>query len=129
MTIIRNIVITLPEGVTIIRTAEKTRTWLAGLDTPKDHSDDVIEITGFVSCEDSDDNSYRREITTALVKKGDCRFVVSGEVTITKNDSAFAVVDYGDGECDNIATITTEEGTKEIVIGQRKREKKQSGDK
>ncbi|WP_282036207.1 hypothetical protein [Saccharicrinis aurantiacus] len=126
VTIVRDLVIVLPEGVTINRTAEKTRTWTTGLDTPDDHSDDVMEITGWVDCEDSDGNSYRRDITTPLVKKGDCRFVVSGEVNITKGDDTFATINYGDGECDNIAVITTEEGSKEITIGKRKRDKKES---
>ncbi|WP_075603810.1 hypothetical protein [Saccharicrinis aurantiacus] len=121
--IVSDLVIVLPEGVTINRTAEKIRTWSTGLDTPEDHSDDVMEITGWADCEDSDGNTYRRDITTPLVKKGDCRFVVSGEVNITKGDNTFATINYGDGECDNIAVVTTEEESKEITIGEHKRDK------
>lgn len=128
VSIVRDLVVVLPEGVTITRTAEKTRIWTAGLDTPKDHSDDVMEITGWVDCEDSDGNAYRREIIAPLVKKGDCRFVVSGEVNITKAEDTFASINYGDGECDNIAVITTEEGSEEITIGKRKRENKQQAE-
>jgi len=122
----REMVFTFTDGTTLTRTAEKTRTWTAGLDTPLDHSDDVLEITGFTNCIDSDENTYRREITKALVKRGDCRFIVSGEVTISKNGAVFATIDYGNGECDRLATMTTSEGTKEIEIGKRKREKKQA---
>ena len=121
----RDMLFTFTDGTTLARTAEKTRTWTAGLDTPLDHSDDVMEITGYTNCEDSDENTYRREITKALVKRGDCRFIVSGEVTLSKNGAVFATIDYGTGECDRMATMTTSEGTKEIEIGKRKRERKQ----
>lgn len=121
----RDMLFTFTDGTTLARTAEKTRTWIAGLDTPLDHMDDVMEITGYTNCEDSDGNIYRREITNALVKRGDCRFIVSGEVTLTKNGAAFATIDYGNGECDRIAVMTTSEGAKEIEIGKRIRERRQ----
>ena len=124
--IVRDMSFTLPEDGTVIeRTAEKTRTWVAGMDTPFDHADDVISITGFTNCEDSDGNIYHREITTALVKNGECRFIVTGEITLTKNGVEFGVINYGDGECDNKATLTTADGTKEFEIGNRHRERKE----
>ncbi|MCU4174061.1 hypothetical protein [Carboxylicivirga sp. N1Y90] len=128
--IVRDMSFTLPEDGTVIeRTAEKTRTWVAGMDTPFDHSDDVINITGYTNCEDSDGNSYNREITTALVKNGECRYIVAGEITLTKNGVEFGVINYGDGKCDNIATLTTAEGTKEFEIGKRHRQRKQDQNK
>lgn len=128
--IVRDMSFTLPEDGTVIeRTAEKTRIWVEGMDTPFDHSDDVINITGFTKCEDSDGNSYHREITSALVKKGGCRFIVAGEITLTKNGLEFGVINYGDGECDNVATLTTAEGSKEFTIGKRHRHRKQDQNK
>lgn len=121
----REMLFTFDDGTTLTRTAERTRTWAAGLDTPFDHSDDVMEITGYTNCEDSDGNTYRREITTKLTKRGDCRFIVSGEVTMSKNGAVFATLDYGNGDCDRIATMTTAEGSKEIEIGKRVRERRQ----
>jgi len=123
--IIRDLTFTLPDGTTIDRDAERTRTWLEGMDTPLNHLDDVFEITGFVNCEDSDGNVYRRDITAPLIKKGGCRFIVAGEVSLSKNGVVFATINYGDGECDNMATMTTAEGSKTFKIGERKREKRQ----
>ncbi len=117
----RDMVFTMPDGTVIDCTGEKTRTWVEGLETPFYHGDDVMEITGYANCEDSDGNVYRKEITEKLVKTGVCRFIVSGEVTLTSNGEVFATIDYGDGTCDNVATLTTSEGTKEFMIGRRVR--------
>ena len=38
----RDMLFTFADGTTLARTAQKTRTWVAGLDTPLDHSDDVM---------------------------------------------------------------------------------------
>lgn len=126
--IVRDLTFTLEDGTTIDRDAERTRTWTEGMDTPLDHTDDIFEITGFVNCEDSDGNVYRREITSPLIKKGGCRWIVAGEVSLSKNGVVFATINYGDMECDRVATMTTEEGSKEFKIGERKREKRQGSD-
>ena len=124
--IVRDLTFTLEDETTIDRDAERTRTWVEGLDTPLNHLDDVFEITGFVNCEDSDGDVYRRDITNPLIKKGGCRFIVAGEVSLSKNGIEFATINYGDGECDKIATMTTAEGSKEFEIGKRIRERRQN---
>lgn len=123
--IVRDLTFTLEDGTTIHRDAVRVRTWTQGMDTPLDHTDDIFEITGSVTCVDSDENEYSRLITTPLIKKGGCRYIVAGEVTLSKNGVDFATINYGDGECDNMATMTTAEGSKEIEIGKRKRERRQ----
>jgi len=107
---------TMPDGSTIQRISDKTRTWVAGLDTELDPTDDVIEITGSVQIIDSDGNEYSYVITSPLVKTGDCRFITEGEITYSQNSEVFAVVDYGDGTCDNVVTVTTSDGTTEMTI-------------
>jgi hypothetical protein len=42
-------------------------------------------------------------------------FPVKGIITIVKND-AEATLDYGTGDCDNLATITINGVVKEIVL-------------
>ncbi|MBR8537251.1 hypothetical protein KDU71_16910 [Carboxylicivirga sediminis] len=125
VTIVRDLTFTLEDGTTIDRYAEYERVWSAGMATPFDPTDDVFEITGNVECVDSDGNSYRREITNRLIKKGGCRWIVAGEVALYKNGVQFATINYGDGECDNIATMTTAEGSEQFVIGKWKRERRQ----
>ncbi|MBK3516625.1 hypothetical protein [Carboxylicivirga marina] len=124
--IVRDLTFTLPEdGTTIDRVSERNRIWTQGMETPLDHTDDIFEITGFVQCQDSDNNVYRRDITSPLIKKGGCRWIVAGEVSLSKNGVEFATINYGDMECDRVATMTTEEGSKEFNIGERKRERRQ----
>lgn len=122
---------TYPDETELFRTAERTREWVAGLDTKWDISDDKIEIRGNVTCVDSEENEYSKVITdeNPLTRIGTCRVIVSGEVIFSQNQVEFATFDYGDGECDNIATYTytDEDGetvTKEIEIGKHKRSKK-----
>ncbi len=119
VTISRDLQFTYEDGTVINSTAEKTRNWAAGLDTPLDPTDDVIEITGYANCEDSEGNTFKAEITKKLIKKGDCRFIVSGEITYSINDGIFASIDYGNGDCDRIATLTTASGSINIQIGKR----------
>ncbi|MCG8580835.1 MAG: hypothetical protein MI866_13010, partial [Bacteroidales bacterium] len=90
--VVRDLTFTLEDGTTIDRDAERLISWTEGMDTPFDHSDDIFEITGFVNCEDSDGNVYRRDITSPLIKKGGCRWIVAGEVSLSKNGVEFATI-------------------------------------
>ncbi len=48
-----------------------------------------------------------------------CRFPVKGTVSIVNTNRSFTL-DYGDGECNAIATVTDSDGnTKEITLGKR----------
>ncbi|PKQ60209.1 hypothetical protein BZG02_20245 [Labilibaculum filiforme] len=118
------ITFTFPDETTLFRSAERTREWISGLDTKWDVSDDKIEIKGSVTCVDSEQNEYSKIIDAEnpLVRIGTCRVIVSGLVIFTQNQVEFARFDYGDGECDNIATYSylNEAGetvTEEVEIG------------
>jgi hypothetical protein len=120
-----------PDETEIHRVAERTREWISGLDTKLDTSDDKIQITGFVTCVDTEENEYTKAIDeeNPLIRIGTCKVIVQGVVKFTQNEVEFATLDYGDGECDNIATYTytNDEGetvTKEIEIGKHRRHKK-----
>jgi len=130
ISITRDLTFTLADGTIITMVGERTKIWVEGMDTPFNHEDDIFEITGYSLISDSDGNDFKKEITIPLIKTGDCRYIVSGEVTLSQNEVVFAVIDYGDGTCDNIATYTTEDGTVEFIIGQKVRDKqKQNGNK
>ena len=130
-----DITFTYPDGTKLSRVAERTREWIAGLDTKWDLSDDKIKITGKVTCVDTEQNEYTKQIDeeNPLIKIGTCRLIVQGTIIYSQNGKEFAKFDYGDGECDNIATYTYtdengEEITKEIEIGKHKRNKKNNND-
>ena len=77
--------------------------------------DDVYEITGSKSGSNSEGKTWSATILEKLIKKGDCRWIVKGVVSLTRNGNT-AVLDYGNGTCDNKAAITANGQTKEIIL-------------
>jgi hypothetical protein len=111
--------VTTPEGEWVKREVNKQREIVRGeLFT---RWDDEIFVTGFVKGENSAGYSYSRMISedNPIHRKRVCRFPVAGTVTLTRGDSSFTL-DYGNGECDALATITDSEGVvKEITLGKK----------
>ncbi len=83
----------------------KTHTQVEGNGTPLFRLDDVFHITGEASGSNSNGNSWTASITTPLVKKIGCHWIIKGTIRISRNAN-MAVLDYGDGTCDNKAVIT-----------------------
>ena len=78
-----------------------------GNGTPLYLLDDVFEITGNATGSNSNGNSWASETTGPLVRKYSCQWLVKGGVKISRHSNTIsAVLDYGDGSCDNKATIT-----------------------
>ena len=107
----------LADGTIIDRTGNHVRNWIEGLDTPLEHDDDVIETTGKTEASTSTGNVWVREIIEPLVRMGDCRHHVSGIVQFSQNDSILATLNYGDGECDDLAVLTVNGEDIEIDLG------------
>ncbi len=106
-TISVNGVITLANGKgTITWKAQRTREWVEGIDTPHNRWDDVYLITGQASGERANGLHWTREITNPLKVKLACRFIVSGTIEIKPEGKPMRTLDFGDGECDNLATVT-----------------------
>ena len=59
---------------------------------------------------------YTKIIVEPLVSIDDCDFIVSGIIKYFKGDKWIATVDYGDGECDDIATKYWDGGSKEFSL-------------
>jgi len=117
MTTVSDVVFTLvADGTKITRVGNHVREWLKGIDTPKERADDMIQVTGSIKVETSAGVKYSRVITEPLIKLGDCRHHVQGIVEYSQNGSVIATLDYGDGECDNLANLTTDGTTVEIEL-------------
>ena len=112
-----NITFVLVDGTVIDRVGNHVRNWMAGLDTPLEHDDDVIETTGSTEATTSTGNVWVREIIEPLVRMGDCRHHVQGIVQFSQNGEVLATLNYGDGECDNLAILTTNGEDIEIELG------------
>lgn len=92
-------------GGTITWNSARTREWIIGENTPQ-WSDDVYLITGTASGTSASNNSYTAVINTALRKELSCKHIVSGTFAITPQGKATRYVDFGNGACDNQATVT-----------------------
>ena len=51
---------------------------------------------------------YKKNILIPLVKIDDCDYIVEGKIEYIKDGTVVATVDYGDGQCDDIATKTVD---------------------
>jgi hypothetical protein len=112
--------VTTPDGKWVSKIENKQREKIAGADTKKIWDDEFL-VTGSSSGSRSNGFSYNRTILdeNPLLRKRVCRFPVKGTVSIVNSKRTYTL-DYGDGECDALATITDSEGnTKEIVLGRK----------
>ncbi len=103
---------------TVAWSSEKTRVVKKGSDT-LDRKDDVIEVTGTASGTLLSGNTFTSATQTPLVRnhQKDCAGVfISGIIKINVSDGTEITVDYGDGTCDNVATVTTDGVTETITL-------------
>jgi hypothetical protein len=110
---LRDAKLTKPNGDYIQWKSDKVITQIEGFITPDFH-DDIFSITG------SGEGQVRRgnlltgwtsSITEPLIKRLTCRWIVKGRLRTTRINSnptgaSVAVLDFGNGNCDNLATIT-----------------------
>jgi hypothetical protein len=116
-TISVNGIITLANGNgTISWKSQRTREWTEGRATPHNRWDDVFLITGQASGQRANGLTWTHKITKPLEVKLACRFIVSGTVQIKPEGKLLRTLDFGDGECDNLATVTVDGKTRTIHL-------------
>jgi hypothetical protein len=77
---------------------------IAGNGTPHFPMDDIYKITGNARSVNSGGHTWAALVTDPLIKKFTCRWIVQGTVRLVR-DGRVAILDYGDGRCDNLAVI------------------------
>lgn len=107
--------ITYGNGHVSVREFSGEKEWISGFLTPQ-VTDDKFFKTGSGTITVDDDFKFSRVITTPLYIDRACRFILSGVVEITRGGETM-IIDYGDGECDNIASVTKNGETFEIELG------------
>ena len=111
--------ITFPDGKVYTRIGTRVREMIEGMTSIGNWEDNVFKVWGYHITTFPNGSKYtcKTEKPQALLVKMSCKmpFPVSGIVEILKND-ATATLDFGNGECDNLATIIINGVSKEIVL-------------
>jgi len=121
----RTRVATVSEELTITKedkTAHRTGTMTRTHDLGErfDRKDDVFTSWGEIITEWENDVTVTKTIgeNNPLVFKALCRQIVSGILSVTAGDKSWSI-DYGQGDCDNLATINRNGTERQIRIGRK----------
>ena len=102
-------------GGTISWTSTRQREWIGGESTPQ-WSDDVYLITGSANGTNAQGNTFTAQITSPLRKQMSCKWFVSGTFDLTPSGKATRTIDFGNGTCDDQATVTINGNVYQITL-------------
>ena len=108
--------VTKANGGIITWNTDRTRTMTAGFASKENPSDDVFQVSGTTSGINAAGNAYKFTTLTPIVKARACHWITAGKLKIERAGKLDAVVDYGDGTCDSLATITVANKTFPFVM-------------
>lgn len=118
--------LTKPDGNFIEWDSEKTITQVEGLSTPDYPKDDVFKIEGSANGYVKRGNllvRWQSTIIEPLFRRVTCRWIVKGRIRTARvnlpdpnNSRWVAILDFGNGICDNKATLTVNGITRQITL-------------
>ncbi|MFD0862709.1 hypothetical protein ACFQ1M_10885 [Sungkyunkwania multivorans] len=103
-----DITVTWPDQSFASRLGTKVREWVAGVGSGT-WGDNVYLITGSWTSTFRNGTVHSGEVVEPLRRELACLFLVSGTIDLQRND-ATATLDFGDGSCDNTASLTLSNG-------------------
>lgn len=109
-----DVTVTWPDGSYANKNGTKIREMIEGQGTSA-WGDNVFLITGNWNFTKKNGTELSATILEALRKELACKFIVSGSIELQKNENS-AVLDYGDGQCDDLATVTIGDVVREIHL-------------
>ncbi len=102
--------ITAPDGSYWLHSGTDTVVQISGNNTPNNITDNVFLTTGSTTVTNAAGVSRTATILTPLEKQVACDNIDKGSVKI-QGPSHYAIIDYGDGTCDRLATLSIDGGT------------------
>jgi hypothetical protein len=91
---------------TLYYDANRTLTWVQGSETPV-WGDDIYQITGTASGRNALKTFYAATITEPLINDVlGCRYFAKGKMEMQPQGKALRTIDFGNGNCDQDATVT-----------------------
>ncbi len=105
---IDNAKITYPNGDEITYESDRVREWVVGENTQGllGIYDDEYDITGTASGVNREGRAFDLTITSPLRVAVICHWIKSGTIEIQPQDLHLRTVDFGNGDCDDDATVT-----------------------
>ena len=110
-----DLTLTYPNGNVYSRVGTRVRELIQGFATPMIWLDNIFSVTGNWTTT-FPNGMQTATITTPLIIKMSCPHIVSGVMTIVRNNNT-GTIDYGDGTCDNFATLTIAGVATVITLG------------
>ena len=98
-----------PNGAQASRQGLRIREWVEGFGSGV-FSDNVFEVTGNWTTTFVNGNEHSYTVVTPLRREVICLYFVSGSVDVQRTNFG-GTFDYGEGDCDNAATFTFNNGT------------------
>ncbi len=97
--------ITAPNGTYWLHNGIRNVTQTAGTATPLNLTDDVFSITGNHTVTNMAGKTRTSTVLEALQKKTACDNIDKGKIKV-EGPNHYAIIDFGDGTCDKLATIS-----------------------
>jgi hypothetical protein len=109
--------VTLTDGLIFTYISQRIRTWTEGEST-FNIWDDVYSISGSGSVANSKGNGFTATIQEPLTVALNCSNITKGIIRIMPLNNEFKerVINYGDGNCDDLASVTVNGVTKIIKL-------------
>ncbi len=107
--------ITAASGVYWLHNGIKSIEQTAGVSTPFNLLDDAFSITGNHTVTNAAGESRTATILEALKKKTICENIDKGKIKL-QGPNHYAIIDFGDGTCDRIATISIDGNTPRTIL-------------
>ncbi len=101
------------ETFVILRDFSGIQKWLAGFDTPETEDDHFLR-NGAGTITVNDELTFEKTVTDLEINRA-CKYPLSGVIEITR-DGETMTIDFGAGECDNIALVTKDGVSEEIEL-------------
>ncbi|MFL5762431.1 MAG: hypothetical protein ACJ77K_00730 [Bacteroidia bacterium] len=95
--------------------ATRTLTQTAGMGDYNPYND-VFEFTGNAQGKNREGKHYTVNVTVPVIKKAACTWITQGRIDLTPEGLATRTVDYGDGTCDDKATLTINGNTFQFTM-------------
>jgi hypothetical protein len=112
---VNGLIIKATTGDSIIWNTNRERTWVQGEGTSA-WADDIYHISGSGNGKRANGNTWTMNIIQPLVKDLSCNWISAGVIELQPTGKALRTINFGNGNCDNQATVTINGGTYTINL-------------